>query len=167
MENAAGMQYLTFVLDKTIFAFDVLRTREVLSVTEITPLPGMPGYMTGVLNLRGSVVPVINLRKKFGFADHEYSADTAIVIIESCIDGENIIAGALVDAVRGVITFNESEIEPPPKVGLHINIDMVHSIGKKENNFVLILNSDKVLFDENLEISRELLESVKEKSPAQ
>ena len=167
MENAAGMQYLTFVLDKTIFAFDVLRTREVLSVTEITPLPGMPGYMTGVLNLRGSVVPVINLRKKFGFADHEYSADTAIVIIESCIDGENIIAGALVDAVRGVITFNESEIEPPPKVGLHIKIDMVHSIGKKENNFVLILNSDKVLFDENLEISRELLESVKEKSPAQ
>ena len=167
MENAAGMQYLTFVLDKTIFAFDVLRTREVLSVTEITPLPGMPGYMTGVLNLRGSVVPVINLRKKFGFADHEYSADTAIVIIESCIDGENIIAGALVDAVRGVITFNELEIELPPKVGLHINIDMVHSIGKKENNFVLILNSDKVLFDENLEISRELLESVKEKSPAQ
>jgi len=167
MENTAGMQYLTFVLEKTIFAFDVLRTREVLSVTEITPLPGMPGYMTGVLNLRGSVVPVINLRKKFGFADHEYSEDTAIVIVESCVDGENIIAGALVDAVRGVITFNESEIEPPPKVGLHINIDMVHSIGKKENNFVLILNSDKVLFEENLEISRELLESVKEKSPSQ
>ncbi|MBP9022995.1 MAG: chemotaxis protein CheW [Spirochaetes bacterium] len=167
MENAAGMQYLTFVLEKTIFAFDVLRTREVLSVTEITPLPGMPGYMTGVLNLRGRVVPVINLRKKFGFTDYEYSADTAIVIVESRVDGENIIAGALVDAVRGVITFNESEIEPPPKVGLHINIDMVHSIGKKERHFVLILNSDKVLFDENLEISRELLESVKEKSQSQ
>ncbi|HPA62376.1 MAG TPA: chemotaxis protein CheW [Spirochaetota bacterium] len=167
MENAAGMQYLTFVLEKTIFAFDVLRTREVLSVTEITPLPGMPNYMTGVLNLRGSVVPVINLRKKFGLTDHEYSADTAIVIVESCVDGENIIAGALVDAVRGVITFNESEIEPPPKVGLHINIDMVHSIGKKENNFVLILNSDKVLFDENIEISKELLSSVQEKLPSQ
>ncbi|MBP8083190.1 MAG: purine-binding chemotaxis protein CheW [Spirochaetes bacterium] len=162
MDNATGMQYLTFVLDKTIFAFDVLKTREVLSVIEITPLPGMPEYITGVLNLRGSVVPVINLRKKFGLDDLEYSADTAIVIVESCVDGITTIAGALVDSVRGVATFNESEIEPPPKVGLHINIDMVHSIGKRDNNFVLILNSDKVLFDENINISKEIPASVTE-----
>ncbi|HOF34639.1 MAG TPA: chemotaxis protein CheW [Spirochaetota bacterium] len=160
MDNAKGMQYLTFVLEKTIFAFDVLKTREVLSVIEITPLPGMPEYITGVLNLRGSVVPVINLRQKFGFNDLDYSADTAIIIVESCIDGENIIAGALVDSIRGVITFDESEIEPPPKVGLHVNIEMVHSIGKKEHNFVLILDSDKVLFDENANISKEMISSV-------
>ena len=160
MENVKGMQYLTFVLDKIVFAFDVLKTREVLSVIEITPLPGMPEYMTGVLNLRGSVVPVINLRKKFGLNDLRYSDDTAIVIVESFIDGEKTVVGALVDSVRGVITFSESEIEPPPRVGIRINIDLSHSIGKKGDDFILILNSDKVLFDENISIDEELLSSI-------
>ena len=71
-----GAQYLTFLLDSKIFAFDVLKTREVLSLIEITPIPGTPDYMTGVLNLRGSVVPVMDLRKKFGLHESAYTENT-------------------------------------------------------------------------------------------
>lgn len=152
-ENA---QYLTFLLDGKHFAFDVLKTREVLTLTPITPIPGTPEFMTGVLNLRGSVVPVMDLRKKFGMKVSDYTADTSIIIVEAVADNEVIVMGALVDAVKGVRRFENGQMEPPPKIGMKLNTDLIHAIGKTETEFIMILNVDKVLSEEDLNFAREL-----------
>ena len=154
-----GAQYLTFLLDSKIFAFDVLKTREVLSLIEITPIPGTPDYMTGVLNLRGSVVPVMDLRKKFGLHESAYTENTSIVIVEANSGSEVVIVGALVDAVKGLRRFEEDQLEPPPKVGMKLNLDLIYAIGKTEKDFVLILNVDKVLSDEDISLTKDILDT--------
>lgn len=153
-----GAQYLTFLLDSKLFAFDVLKTREVLSMTDITPIPGTPEYMTGVLNLRGSVVPVMDLRKKFGLRESAYTENTSIIIVEAN-SGETVILGALVDAVKGVRRFEENQLEPPPKVGMKLNLELIHAIGKTEKDFVLILNVDKVLSDDDISLTKDILDT--------
>ncbi len=158
-DNKDSAQYLTFILDNKLFAFDVIKTREVLSLVPITPIPGTPEYMTGVLNLRGSVVPVMDLRKKFGLAKSEYTENTSIVIVEASAGDEIVIVGALVDAVKGVRRFDNSELEPPPKVGMKLNMDLIHAIGKTEKDFILILNVNKVLSDEDISLTKDILES--------
>jgi purine-binding chemotaxis protein CheW len=154
-----GVQYLTFILDSKLFAFDVLKTREVLSLIPITPIPGTPEYMTGVLNLRGSVVPVIDLRKKFGITESGFTENTSIIIVEANNGSETVVVGALVDAVKGVRRFEQNQLEPPPKVGMRLNLDLIHAIGKTEKDFVLILNVDKVLSDEDLSLAKDILET--------
>lgn len=155
----AGVQFLTFVLDAKLFAFDVLKTREVLSLIPITPIPGTPDYMSGVLNLRGSVVPVIDLRKKFGIAQSAFTENTSIIIVEASSAGETIIIGALVDAVKGVRVFEQSQLEPPPKVGMKLSLELIHAIGKTDKDFTLILNVDKVLSDDDISLARELFDA--------
>jgi len=162
-EQNDGVQYLTFILDSKLFAFDVLKTREVLSLIPITPIPGTPEYMTGVLNLRGSVVPVVDLRKKFGIAESAFTDNTSIIIVEANNGNETVVVGALVDAVKGVRRFEQNQLEPPPKVGMKFNLDLIHAIGKTETDFVLILNVDKVLSDEDLTLAKDILET----SPAE
>jgi purine-binding chemotaxis protein CheW len=158
-EQNAGVQYLTFILDSKLFAFDVLKTKEVLSLITITPIPRTPDYMTGVLNLRGSVVPVIDLRKKFGIAESAYTENTSIIIVEAHSGGETLVVGALVDAVKGVRVFEQNQLEPPPKVGMKMNTDLIYAIGKTDKDFILILNVDKVLSDDDLSYAREMLET--------
>lgn len=155
----AGVQFLTFVLDSKLFAFDVLKTREVLSLIPITPIPGTPDYMSGVLNLRGSVVPVIDLRKKFGIAQSAFTENTSIIIVEASSAGETIIIGALVDAVKGVRVFEQSQLEPPPKVGMKLSLELIHAIGKTDKDFTLILNVDKVLSDDDISLARDLFDA--------
>lgn len=151
----AGAQYLSFLLDGKIFAFDVLKTREVLSYTNITPIPCTPSYIAGVLNLRGSVVTVMNFRTKFGMKDAEITDDSAIIIVEAKYDDEMVVVGALVDAVKGVLRFEEGQIELPPKVGMKLSTELINGIGKRENEFVVILNVDKAFSEEDLLIARD------------
>ena len=158
-EKDDGVQYLTFILDSKSFAFDVLKTRDVLSLIPITPIPGTPEYMTGVLNLRGSVVPVIDLRKKFGITESAFTENTSIIIVEAHNGTETVVVGALVDAVKGVRRFEQNQLEPPPRVGMRLNLDLIQAIGKTEKDFVLILNVDKVLSDEDLTLARDILET--------
>jgi purine-binding chemotaxis protein CheW len=162
-EKDDGVQYLTFILDSKLFAFDVLKTREVLSLIPITPIPGTPEYMTGVLNLRGSVVPVIDLRKKFGITESAFTENTSIIIVEAQNGNETVVVGALVDAVKGVRRFEPNQLEPPPRVGMRLNLDLIQAIGKTEKDFVLILNVDKVLSDEDISLAKDLLETSSEK----
>jgi len=153
-----GAQYLSFLLDGKIFAFDVLKTREVLSYTNITPIPCTPSYVAGVLNLRGSVVTVMNFRTKFGMNNAPVTDDTAIIIVEANYDDEMVVVGALVDAVKGVLRFEPGQIEPPPKVGMRLSIDLINGIGKKNEEFVVILNVDKAFSEEDLLIAKETVE---------
>jgi len=155
----AGAQYLSFLLDGKIFAFDVLKTREVLSYTNITPIPCTPVYVAGVLNLRGSIVTVMNFRKKFGMNSTEITDDTAIIIVEAKYDNEMVVVGALVDAVKGVLRFEPGQIEPPPKVGMKLNTELINGIGKRSDEFVVILNIDKAFSEEDLLIARDAVDN--------
>lgn len=143
-------QYLTFQLGKETFAFDVLKTNEVLEVSEITPIPGSSESMIGVINLRGKVVPVIDLRKKLKLQENEHTVDTCIIIIETVFNEELVILGVLVDAAKQVIMLDNSQLEPPPKVGMCINTEYITAIGKRDNNFIILLNSDKILSENEL-----------------
>ncbi len=153
--NNEGAQYLSFLLDGKIFAFDVLKTREVLSYTNITPIPCTPAYVAGVLNLRGSVVTIMNFRTKFGMNSAAITDDTAIIIVEANYDDEMVVVGALVDAVKGVLRFEADQIEPPPKVGMKLSTELINGIGKRNDDFVVILNVDKAFSEEDLLIAKD------------
>ena len=108
-------QYLTFKLDQEIYALDITQVREVLDYTEITKVPRMPEFMRGVINLRGGVVPVVDLRLKFEMEGSEKTLDSCIIIMELDIEGDKTYLGALADSVQEVITLESEQIEPPPK----------------------------------------------------
>ncbi|MBU3916223.1 chemotaxis protein CheW, partial [bacterium] len=110
-------QYLTFRLNKEMFAVDIGKIREVLEFDKVTKVPQTPKMMIGVINLRGSVVPVVDLRVKFGMGEGEKTVDTCIIIIEIQIDEELTMIGALVDSVNEVMDLDANHIEPPPKIG--------------------------------------------------
>ena len=137
-------QYLTFCLGSEIFAVDVAKTREVLDYINITEVPQTPDYMLGVINLRGSAVPVIDMRHKFGMEASEHTVDTCIVVLEVNVDGESTVIGALADSVSEVLAINLDQIEPPPRLGTKLNTEYICGIGNCENGFVILLDIDKL-----------------------
>jgi purine-binding chemotaxis protein CheW len=137
-------QYLTFKLDEELFALDISKAREVLDLTSITRVPRMPEYMLGVINLRGTVVPVVDLRIKFGMTRSEKTVNTCIIITEVMVDDETLILGALVDSVQEVIDLEPGDLEPPPKIGARLNTDFIKGMGKQNNKFIIILYIDKI-----------------------
>jgi purine-binding chemotaxis protein CheW len=138
-------QYLTFTLDGGRFAIDIERTREVLAFTSTTKVPRTPDFMRGVINLRGHVVPVIDLRLKFGLARTEKTVNTCVIILEVEVDGSAIILGALADSVQEVIELASDQLAPPPKIGTRINTDYIRGIGRRDDDFIMILDIDRVL----------------------
>ncbi|HNX57623.1 MAG TPA: chemotaxis protein CheW [Spirochaetota bacterium] len=158
-DNSTSVQYLSFILDQRVFAFDVLKTREVLTFDKVTPIPCSAAYVAGVINLRGSVVTVMDLRVKFGMKAVEHNENTAIIIVEAMYGEDKVVVGALVDAVKGVLHFEPNQIEPPPRVGMKLNAELITGIGKTNNDFVVILNVDKVLSEEDLSLALQNSES--------
>jgi purine-binding chemotaxis protein CheW len=143
-------QYLTFSLYKEKYAVSVSNVREILEVIPITRVPGMPDYMKGVLNLRGSVVPVIDLRKKFSLPDAENTIDTSIIILE-IINGEEImLIGSLVDSVQEVINISAEEIEPAPTLGMSMKTGFITGMFQHDKDFLIILNINKVLSSDEI-----------------
>lgn len=148
---AETIQYLTFTLDGDAFATDITRVREVLEYTEIRKVPKMPEYMQGVINLRGSVVPVIDLRMQFGMDAVEVSIETCIIIIEVEIDDHVTVVGALVDAVQEVVDLRTDQMEPAPNLGSRITNKFIHAMGKTaDEKFIIVLNMDKVFSSEQI-----------------
>ena len=145
-------QYLTFTLGDEDFALDIGKVREVLDYTTITKVPRMPDFLRGVINLRGNVVPVIDLRYKLGMGTVEQSVDTCIVIVEIMINDEMTHMGALADSVKEVIDLDPSQISPPPKLGIKINNEFIKGMGKQDEKFLMILDIDKVLTIDELEV---------------
>jgi purine-binding chemotaxis protein CheW len=144
--------YLTFKLDEEIFAVDVSKVREVLELNKITKVPRTPDFMSGVINLRGSVVPVIDLRLKFKMSKTEKTIDTCIIVMEISLESENLIMGCLADSVQEVFEIEPKDIEPAPKIGTKLNSEFIKGMGKKEDTFIMILNIDKIFSSEELEI---------------
>jgi purine-binding chemotaxis protein CheW len=143
-------QFLTFVLDEEIYALDIHQVREVLDLTTITKVPRMPDFMRGVINLRGGVVPVVDLRLKFGLAVTEKTVDTCIIIIDINLDGESTLIGALADSVQEVIDLEKDQIKPPPKIGTRLKTEFIRGMGKKNDRFIIILDIDKVFTSQEL-----------------
>ena len=137
-------QYLTFRLDEELFALDISKVREVLDLTAITRVPRTPEYMLGVLNLRGSVVPVVDLRLKFGMARREKTVNSCIIITEVMVDDETLILGALVDSVQEVIDLEPGDLEPPPKIGTRLDTDFIKGMGRHDDKFIIILYINKI-----------------------
>jgi purine-binding chemotaxis protein CheW len=143
-------QYLTFRLGEEVFALEISQVREVLDFTQITRVPRMPEFMRGVINLRGSVVPVVDLRLKFGMSATERTVNTCIIIVEVSIDGERSLLGALADSVQEVIELEAGQIEPAPRLGASIRADFIRGMGKRDDHFVIILDVDRVFSNEEL-----------------
>jgi purine-binding chemotaxis protein CheW len=137
-------QYLTFKLQDEIFALDISTVREVLDFTIITKVPRTPDFMRGVINLRGSVVPVIDLRLKFGMTVTEKTVNTCVIIVEVKVAGETIILGVLADSVQEVMDLENDQIEPAPRIGTHLKTDFIKGMGKHNDQFLMILDIDKV-----------------------
>lgn len=145
-------QYLTFKLGEEVFALDVSQVREILDYIKITKVPQTPEYMCGVINLRGSVVPVIDMRLKFGLSKTEATVHTCIVVVEVNIDSERTILGALVDSVQEVFELEPDDIEAPPKIGTHLKTEFIKGMGKREDKFIIILDIDKIFSVRELEL---------------
>jgi purine-binding chemotaxis protein CheW len=141
---AETCQYLTFQLDEDLFAFDVSKVREILEVNTITRVPQVPDFMRGVINLRGSVVPVVDLKLKFGLELTKSTINTCIIVVEVQLDGDTTVLGALSDSVQEVVEMEPGEIEPSPRIGSRINTEFIRGMGKADGKFVMILDIDKV-----------------------
>jgi purine-binding chemotaxis protein CheW len=159
-DETSASQYLTFSLDQEQFAVDIGKVREVLEFSKVTKVPRTPDFMRGVINLRGSVVPVIDLRLKLGLSRTEATIDTCVIIIEvetsargrSGQDAsETLVLGALADSVQEVIELDPKAIEPPPRIGTRVNIDFIRGIGKRDEQFIMVLDINRVLTDEELQ----------------
>lgn len=137
-------QYLTFKLGEEVFALDVAQVREVLDLSPITKVPRSPDFMRGVINVRGSVVPVVDLRLKLGLSETEKSLDTRIIVMEISMDEEVTTLGAIADSVHEVMELDPNQVELPPRIGTRWRTEFIRGIGKKDGQFIIILDIEQV-----------------------
>lgn len=138
-------QYLTFKLGPEVYALDVGNAREILEYGAITRIPKTPEWIRGVLNLRGAVVPVIDLQSRFGRARAKVGKKTCVIIFDVGPDGDRVELGLLVDAVSEVIDIAAAQIEPPPQFGTSIAREFIRGLGKVGSEFIVILEPERAL----------------------
>ena len=148
-------QYLTFMLGEEVFAVDVAKVREVLEYMEITKLPQCPDFMCGIINVRDSVVPVVDMRLKFGMTQNEVTVNTCIIVMEVSFEDDKITLGALVDSVQEVIDLEPEQIEPAPKIGSKWRTEFIKGIGKHNELFIIILDIDRIFSADELALVQE------------
>lgn len=155
-ENAGSSseieQYLTFKLGAEVFAIEITKVKEVIDFSDVTKVPGTPEYMRGVLNLRGSVVPVIDLQMKFGMGTTKKTVNTCVIIVEVPMDDDVTQLGALADSVQEVINLEHEQVEPPPRIGMNLRTDFIKGMGKSGDQFIIILDINKIFTEEELNI---------------
>lgn len=140
-----SLQYLTYHLGDEVFAMDIRSVREIIQYGAITIVPLMPEFVRGVINLRGAVVPVIDLQSRFGRTRADVGKKTCVIIFDASRDGEKLELGLMVDAVNEVIDIRESQIEPAPQFGAAIRRDFIHGMAKINDSFIVLLEPDRAL----------------------
>jgi purine-binding chemotaxis protein CheW len=143
-------QYLTFMLGRETFAVGILSIKEILEYEAPTDVPMMPPFVRGIVNLRGAVVPVIDLSVRFGRAGNPTTKKTCIVIVETCTPEGSQVFGVLVDAVNEVLEIAGTDIEAPPNFGTTVRTDFIKGMGKVRDRFVIILDVDAALSVEDM-----------------
>lgn len=155
MQAAAdGDQYLTFTLGDEEYGVDILRVQEIKGWQTTTPIPNTPHYVKGVINLRGTIVPVVDLRERFGMEVGEYDKFTVVVMVRVLSGGRDRIMGLVVDALSEVYTFQEDQIRPAPEFGTTIRTDFIRGLATAdENKMVIVLEVDRLLSDQDLAVA--------------
>lgn len=143
--------FLSFKLSNEHFAINVMKIMEILEVPKITKVPHAPAYLVGVVNLRGGVLPVIDTRIKFGLAPTEFTVNTCIVVLNITINDESTIVGAMVDSVSEVFEIEENQIQPSPSIGNKYQADFIQGMIKEKDQFMMLLDIDKVFSASELE----------------
>lgn len=136
--------YLSFKLGEEVFAANVGKVLNILEMTKITKVPKSPEYMKGVINLRGTVLPLIDTRIKFGMTPTEFSTNTCILVLDVEVDGESVHVGALVDSVQEVLEIDEKGMEPPPSIGNKYKSEFITGMAKVGEDFIMVLNMDLI-----------------------
>lgn len=137
-------QYITFKLGDELFAVNVNQVREVLDLSQITKVPTAPPYMRGVVNVRGSAIPVVDLRLKFGLPKADTTVHTRILVMELELGGEATVLGGIADSVHEVIELDAAQINPPPTIGMRWRSEFIQGMGKRGEDFIIILDSAAV-----------------------
>lgn len=143
-ESRAG-KYLTFRLDNEEYGLEILKVREIIGLMDITSVPKTPDYVRGIINLRGTVIPVLDLKKKFDMGQIEDTEETCVIVVEVALDGKAVMMGTIVDAVSEVLDIQEDEIEDAPAFGNNVNTRFILGIGKVKDEVKILLDIDEVL----------------------
>jgi len=142
-----GSQFLTFQLGEELYGVDILRVQEIKGYTAVTRIPNTPAHIKGVLNLRGTIVPIVELRTKFGMPTIDYTMFTVIVVV---VVREKIM-GLVVDAVSDVLNIDKKDIQPAPQFGAKVDVSFLNGIGKSGDKLVALLDMDRLLSDNDLQ----------------
>ena len=147
-----GSQFLTFQLGDELYGVDILRVQEIKGYTTVTKIPNTPPHIKGVLNLRGTIVPIVELRTKFGMPTIDYTLFTVIVVVVV----RDRIMGLVVDSVSDVLNISKKDIQPPPEFGAKVDVSVLTGIGKSGDKLVALLNIDRLLTEDELQESSAL-----------
>lgn len=161
VDTTERSQYLSFSLAGSEYGVGILKVKEILQYETITRVPSTPRSVRGVINLRGAVVPVIDLAAKFGLPETAITRLTCILIVEAMMDGQPTVVGVMSDAVQEVIELSAADIEPPPSFGTQVRVDFLLGMGKTGKKFVLLLDIDRVISADE----REFAHAVKDGLP--
>ncbi|MBL8075536.1 MAG: chemotaxis protein CheW [Nitrospira sp.] len=142
-----GSQFLTFNLGEELYGVDILRVQEIKGYTAVTKIPNTPSHIKGVLNLRGTIVPIIELRTKFSMPTIDYTAFTVIIVVVV----RDKVMGLVVDAVSDVLNIDKKDIQPPPQFGAKVDVSFLNGIGKSNDKLVALLDMDRLLLDDEMQ----------------
>lgn len=157
-QNDDGVQYLSFLLDNEEYGIDILRVQEVRGWTPVTRVPDMPDYLKGVLNLRGAIIPVIDLRQRFGLPAVEYGPTTVVIVINVQSGSSERIMGIIVDAVAETYSLPNDQIQPAPQLGTVINSEFITGLVASDDRMIVLIDIDELMNSDELAI--ELPDSV-------
>ena len=146
-------QYLTFILADEEYGVDILRVQEIKGWDNVTPIPNTPEYIKGVINLRGTIVPIIDLRSKFNIENIEYGPMTLVIVLRVESDDHSRIMGIVVDAVSEVYNVDESQMQPPPDFGSVVNVEYIKGIATVDEKMLIMLDIDHLLTSGELAVT--------------
>ena len=152
MKEVTEGKFLTFILGNEVYGIEILKVREIIGLMDITTVPQTPDYMKGVINLRGKVIPVIDLRLKFSLPEEEHTQETCVIVVEV----NNTSIGIIVDSVSEVLDIKSGEMEEAPSFGQDIDTSFIMGIGKVKENIIILLDIETVLSSEELEMVEEI-----------
>jgi purine-binding chemotaxis protein CheW len=145
-----GGKFLTFALGSEEYGIPIQKVKEIIGIMDITNIPRTPQFIKGVINLRGRIIPVMDLRLKFGFEEKAYNQRTCIIVVEINIADSKRMMGIVVDTVSEVVNIQSGEIEPPPQYGTHADNEFLIGMGKVKGKVILLLDIERVLTGEEL-----------------
>lgn len=153
-QQAGGQQFLSFLLDNEEYGIDILRVQELRGWIPVTPVPDMPAYIKGVLNLRGAIIPVIDLRERFGLEPMEYGPTTVVIVIKVDSGSTERVMGIVVDAVAETYTLSMEDIQPAPQFGGVINTEFINGLVANEDKMIVLMDIDELMNSDELAVDQ-------------